>query len=91
MPPRRDLRFKVQVCKGDTPMAQFQSLEMGDLWEDANLLECLVYAWTSKHLRLGLGWCQSRVRIPPEWHEVMTDFMEKYQAEVFCCLGIPAS
>lgn len=38
MPPRRDLRFKVQVCKGDTPMAQFQSLEMGDLWEDANLL-----------------------------------------------------
>lgn len=51
MPPRRDLRFKVQAHKDMTAVKQFENLEMGDLWEDANLLECLVYAWTSKHLR----------------------------------------
>ena len=36
-------------------------------------------------------WCQTLVRIPREWYEVMADFMEKYQAEAFSCLGGLAS
>lgn len=46
----RDLRFKVQVNKLD-PVAQFESLPMGDLWEDANLLQPMLYAMSSKHIR----------------------------------------
>ena len=43
---RRDLRFKL------TQPQQFERLALGDLWEDANLLEPMVYCLSCKHLRL---------------------------------------
>ena len=61
MPPRRDSRFKVQAHIDKSEVEQFKSLEMGGLWEDANLLQCLLYAWTSKHLRLGFDGVASRM------------------------------
>ena len=53
--PRRDLRFKVQTSSHVCPVQQFQELPTGDLWEDANLLECFRYCMSSKHLRLRCG------------------------------------
>lgn len=46
----RDLRFKPQLS-GGSPVEQFQKLDMGDVWEDANLLQPLLYAMSSKYLR----------------------------------------
>lgn len=45
-----------------TPLEQFQALPLGDVWEDANLLECFEYLINSKHCRtytcsLVLWWC----------------------------------
>lgn len=50
-PGKRDLRFKVQANPLLGPVEMFQWLPMGDLWDDANLLEPLAYCMTSKHLR----------------------------------------
>lgn len=55
-PGRRDLRFKPEI-KGKTPIERFEKMEMGDLWDDANLLPALRYAWNSKHLRSDIDWC----------------------------------
>ena len=53
-PGRRDLRFKPQTSltgQGADEVEVFQNLPMGDLWEDAGLVDCLVYLMNSKKVR----------------------------------------
>lgn len=50
-PARRDLRFKVQSDSTASLVQQFDNLPLGDLWEDANLLEPIRYALTCKRTR----------------------------------------
>lgn len=51
---RRDLRFKPQVLpQSASELEQFKAIEMGDLWEDGNLLEALDYLMNSKRVRTG--------------------------------------
>ena len=51
LPARRELRFKPQINEYSTPLQQFESLPLNDLWEDAKLYEPLAYLFKSKHLR----------------------------------------
>lgn len=50
-PGRRDLRFKPQLNMGIPELIQFQLLPLGDVWEEANLLEPLTYLMESKKCR----------------------------------------
>ena len=55
-PGRRDLRFKPQMptADSDSEVETFRALPVGDLWEDAGLLDCLEYLMNSKRVRPGL-------------------------------------
>ena len=58
--PRRDLRFKPQLQLSG-PMderIEFERLDMGDQWDDANLLGPMLYLFNGKHLRRGKDWAQ---------------------------------
>ena len=44
LPARRELRFKPQINEYSTPLQQFESLPINDLWEDAKLYEPLAYS-----------------------------------------------
>ena len=62
-PGRRDLRFKPQLDPSMSEVEQFKKLPMGDLWEDASLLEVLDYMINSKRCRTAEGFnptCCSR-------------------------------
>ena len=48
---RRDLRFKPQYNKWMSEQKQFQLLPLGDVWEEARLVECIDYLMTSSKCR----------------------------------------
>lgn len=50
-PGRRDLRYKPQLEGGSNPIDHFKRLPMGDVWEDASLLDPLKYLFNSKLMR----------------------------------------
>lgn len=50
---RRDLRFKPQFNQQLSVVEQFHYLPLGDVWEEAGLLECVDYLMTSNKLRPG--------------------------------------
>ena len=51
VPATRDLRFKPQFNKTCSELEQFDLLPMGDLWEEACLLDVMTYLMTSKKCR----------------------------------------
>ena len=51
----RDLRYKPQLEGDLDPVEQFNRLPMGDTWDDAFLLDPLMYLFNSKMLRSGFG------------------------------------
>ena len=48
---RRDLRFKPQFNKELTEVEQFSLLPLGDVWDEAALLEPILYIYDSKKCR----------------------------------------
>lgn len=48
---RRDLRFKVQPSPHLTEVEQFKLLDLGDPWDEANLLPVFEYLLSSKKVR----------------------------------------
>ena len=50
---RRDLRFKPQYNQQLSEVEQFHYLPLSDIWEEANLLECVDYLMRSDRLRPG--------------------------------------
>lgn len=46
---QRDLRYKPQLDGDLIPMEQFNSLPMGDVWEDADLVGPLMFAYLYVH------------------------------------------
>ena len=98
----RDLRFKPQLDGDLNPVEQFNRLPMGDTWDDACLLEPLMYLFNSKLLRSGVGksWKLSiwgnlyfnlsfvPWRMPTEWASTMTKFVKEYEREAWTMVGV---
>lgn len=61
--PRGDLRVNKTPKPGKSQLALFQELELGDVWQDADLLPVFQYLYFS-----------ARTRIPAEWKPVMSQF-----------------
>ena len=58
---RRELRFKPQQNTSLNLVEQFESLPMGDLWEDAKLWEPIAYLLKSRRVRQDVAICVHQV------------------------------
>lgn len=60
--PEPCLRQKYGI-KFESDLTLFQSMEMGDVWQDADLPSCYMYLYKNKKLQ-----------IPAPWKETMSEF-----------------
>ena len=74
--PEPCLRQKRTIFASDIQV--FQTLPTGDLWPDAGAVECFMYLWHSK-----------RLRIPPEWKPGMMEFAAELKS-VTCLYPLSA-
>lgn len=81
-PGRRDLRFKPQTCLMND-LETFRKLPMGDLWDDAVLLDSLNYSVDSKRVRFDRFHeiRFERARIPGVWADAIYEFRDAYHSQ----------
>lgn len=72
--PEPCLRQKRAIFEPD--LQAFQSLPTGDVWPDAGAVDCFMYLWHNKNLR-----------VPPEWKSSMMAFAKELKSVAWLFSG----
>ena len=71
--PRPDLRNKNEVRPGLSDRELFETMDLGDIWEDARLSRTYFYARNNRHLE-----------IPDSWKSTIENFDRELSARALC-------